>query len=251
MKRLFLATTALLLAAPASAGFFINYEGPNVQNTTAGFTVSGVETFESRTVGAAANFSTDFGTGNQIVATYTGGRIDNANQFGSSGGTGKHIVTFSDLDEIEITFTTTLPTGLTYFGYWLSALDNQNRITFYNGATELATITPGAIKDPITGIGACPNAYCGNQDPPFVGDNSGEPYAFLNVYFTGGDTYDRIRIYQVGGGGYESDNHTVGFFTQPGGVIPEPATWAMMISGFGLVGFAARRRRGAAAIVTA
>ena len=26
-------------------------------------------------------------------------------------------------------------------------------------------------------------------------------------------------------------------------VIPEPATWAMMIAGFGLVGFAARRRR--------
>lgn len=30
--------------------------------------------------------------------------------------------------------------------------------------------------------------------------------------------------------------------TTPGGVIPEPATWGMMILGFGLVGFAARRR---------
>lgn len=30
--------------------------------------------------------------------------------------------------------------------------------------------------------------------------------------------------------------------SQVGGVIPEPATWAMMIAGFGLVGFAARRR---------
>ncbi len=27
------------------------------------------------------------------------------------------------------------------------------------------------------------------------------------------------------------------------GMVPEPATWAMMIAGFGLVGFAARRRR--------
>ncbi len=27
------------------------------------------------------------------------------------------------------------------------------------------------------------------------------------------------------------------------GVVPEPATWAMMIAGFGMVGFAARRRR--------
>jgi hypothetical protein len=31
------------------------------------------------------------------------------------------------------------------------------------------------------------------------------------------------------------------------GVIPEPATWAMLITGFGLVGFAARRRRAALA----
>ena len=29
----------------------------------------------------------------------------------------------------------------------------------------------------------------------------------------------------------------------PGPAVPEPATWAMLITGFGLVGFAARRRR--------
>lgn len=33
---------------------------------------------------------------------------------------------------------------------------------------------------------------------------------------------------------------------QPG--VPEPATWAMLISGFGLVGFAMRRRRGVASV---
>jgi hypothetical protein len=32
------------------------------------------------------------------------------------------------------------------------------------------------------------------------------------------------------------------------GVIPEPATWAMLITGFGLVGSAMRRRRGIASV---
>ena len=243
MKSILAGAAALLLAAPASAGFFINYEGPGVQNTTALFTTFGVETFEGRPTGSPANFTTDFGTGGVISATYTGGRIDPANQFGSAGGTGNNVVTFSNLDPIEISFTTTLEGGLTYFGYWLSALDAGNRLEFYSGGaggTLLASITPGLVTGD---IGNCPTAYCGNPNPPFLGNNSDEPYAFLNVYFTGGDNYDFVRIFQVGGGGYESDNHTVGFFTRPGGVIPEPATWAMLITGFGLVGMAARRRR--------
>lgn len=36
-----------------------------------------------------------------------------------------------------------------------------------------------------------------------------------------------------------------------GGIVPEPATWAMLIAGFGIVGVAARRRRAAACAVAA
>jgi hypothetical protein len=241
MKYLIAAAAAALVAAPASAGFYINYEKPGVQETTAGFTVVGVERFEGQTVGSAADFTTDFGTGGKIVATYQGGRIDSANVYGSAGGVGNHIVTFQNLADIEVNFTTTLDSGLNYFGYWLSALDGQNRIDFFNGDTLLATITPSLVR---TDIGNCPGGnWCGNPNPPFLGQVGHEQFAFLNVYFTEGQTYDRIRFYQVGGGGYESDNHTVGFFTRPGGAIPEPATWALMIAGFGLVGAAARRRR--------
>lgn len=31
-------------------------------------------------------------------------------------------------------------------------------------------------------------------------------------------------------------------FSAPVGAVPEPATWAMMLAGFGMIGFAARRR---------
>ncbi len=38
-------------------------------------------------------------------------------------------------------------------------------------------------------------------------------------------------------------------FTFPGVAgVPEPATWAMLIAGFGMVGFAARRRKGLASV---
>ena len=240
MKLLLAAATGVLLAAPASAAWTINYEAPGVQNTTAVFTTSGVETFDDRATGAAANFTTDFGTGGTIEATYSGGRVDAANQYGSAGGVGNHVVVFSDLTPVNIDFTTTLDEGLTYFGYWLSALNAGNTLEFYSGATLLATVDTGSVKASIDAK-ANAAAYYGNPNAPYAGQNSGEPYAFLNIYFTGGDNYDRIVIKQLAGGGYESDNHTVGFYTAQGGV-PEPATWAMLITGFGLVGMAARRR---------
>ncbi len=241
MKLLIAAATAALVAAPASAGWFINYEAPGVQNTTAGFSTVGVETFSGQAVGSAANFTTDFGTGGDIVANYSGGRVDNANQYGSAGGVGEHIVTFSNLSPITIEFTTTLDEGLTYFGYWLSALNPGNTLEFYNGVTLLAALDAGSIKASIDAKSDAA-AYYGNPNPAFAGQNRGEPYAFLNVYFTGGDNFNKIIIKQTAGGGYESDNHTVGFYTEVGGV-PEPATWAMLIAGFGMTGLAARRRR--------
>ena len=38
-------------------------------------------------------------------------------------------------------------------------------------------------------------------------------------------------------------------FSGPAGAVPEPATWAMMLAGFGMIGFAARRRRSVKTIV--
>ena len=43
-------------------------------------------------------------------------------------------------------------------------------------------------------------------------------------------------------------SHIQFYGTTGGGVIPEPATWAMLIVGFGLVGSAMRRRQGLASV---
>jgi hypothetical protein len=56
-------------------------------------------------------------------------------------------------------------------------------------------------------------AYFGNPNPAFQGQNSGQPHAFINFYDTTG-TFDEVDFTQNMIGGYESDNHTVGFFTR-------------------------------------
>jgi hypothetical protein len=62
-----------------------------------------------------------------------------------------------------------------------------------------------------------------------------------NFYGFTGVSFDSIRITNQASDFWLIDN------VQIGGVIPEPATWAMLISGFGLIGTALRRRRIAAA----
>lgn len=156
-------------------------------------------------------------------------------------------MTFQNLKAIDVTFTTTLDSGLNYFGYWLSALDGQNRLAFYKGNTLIETITPASIRADLRN---CPtSAWCGNPTAPYRGQVRHEMFAFVNVFMPAGTTFDRIRFFQAGGGGYESDNHTVGFVDMP--TVPEPATWALLIAGFGLVGLAARRRRLPGATVSA
>jgi hypothetical protein len=236
------AAVAAIAVAPAYAGVTYNYEAPGKKTTTATFDYSGVETFDMQSLGNGQTFTTDFGTtGDPIVitGTYKGVDVYDADQYGGDDGS-NYAVTFSS-GGFLLELSTSDNSPLTYFGYWLSALDRGNQLEFLKDGSVVATITPA---DVIARTGACPaSPYCGMPDGPFAGQNKGEPYAFINVYFDGGDSFDAVRFFespQVGG--YESDNHTVGYFVTKGGV-PEPATWAMLITGFGLVGAAARRRR--------
>ncbi|WP_443969822.1 Npun_F0296 family exosortase-dependent surface protein [Sphingobium sp. CR28] len=221
--------------------FNVTIEAPTVQNSTAGFSFSGKETFNSRSTGNNQSFVTDFGTGGVITGTYTGVDILAANQYGGAGGSGNFAST-ATTSGFSLSLSTTNSEGINYFGFWLSALDSGNTLTFSKAGTTLFTFTPSDVLAMVSGL----PAYFGNPDSPFTGNNSAQPYAFLNFYNVDG-TFDKVTFSESPTvGGYESDNHTVGFFTEQGGTpipaVPEPATWAMMIAGFGLVGSALRRR---------
>ena len=216
--------------------FQLNYESAGVQHTTATFTTVGVETFDTRTSGAS--FTTDFGTNGAISATYSAVQINPADQYGGSSGTGKYPVAFSGTPySLHFTTDPTLfPHGVNYFGYWLSALDGGNHVAFYKNGTQVGSLTPADVLARIGGN----RTYFGNPNAIRHGQDGGEPFAFINFYDTTG-SFDEVRFTQTTqGGGYESDNHTVGYYTATGGT-PEPATWAMFLTGFGLVGTGLRR----------
>lgn len=245
LKALFTASV-MALAAPTVAGVTVTFENPGVYNSTAAFDWVGVETFNDRPTGENRSFSTDFNTALQpfqVSGQYSGVDIRNAGQFGGAENT-RYAETFTAAG-YTVSLSVNDPRGINYFGYWLSALDNGNQLEFMKDGQVVFTFSPAAVRN---AIGPCPDAanpYCGNPNDDPRTRVLHEQFAFVNIFFADGLTYDAIRFFEKPTvGGYESDNHTVGWFTQQSGnVVPEPATWAMLITGFGLVGHAARRRR--------
>ncbi len=243
---------AVIVSSPALAmvDFTISLESEvaGAQNSSSGFFSVGVEDFNSRTPGLNQSFNTDFG-GSIFRGRYTGVQVLPADQYGGAGGGGAYPVTFSEAG-YSLDLSSTQPGGVTYFGFWLPALDGGNQVTFFSGGQQLFTFS---AADAGAFIGGLPDSstYLCNPNGTFAGQNCGEPYAFLNFYARGNARFDRVVFAQVpAGGGYESDNHTVGRWSRisgtviaGAGVVPEPESWALLIAGFGMVGAAARRRR--------
>ncbi|MGQ5702152.1 PEPxxWA-CTERM sorting domain-containing protein [Sandaracinobacteroides sp. A072] len=85
----------------------------------------------------------------------------------------------------------------------------------------------------------------------FYSDRNLNADGITHIYsapYAGGDFGIPAGVYVgfediLGGGDKDYDDLRFVFTNVSGGAVPEPATWAMLIAGFGLVGFAARRRR--------
>jgi hypothetical protein len=209
--------TGLGSSLPASIVF--TREAPGVQQTSvAGATT---EMFDSLPVGALGNHVSPVGTYSNGAAIVAPDMFGGAGQtryisVGVQSGTSSYQVSFPDLR--------------TYFGFYWSAGDPQNNVDL---ATLKATFGVGDI------IAGLPAAYFGN---PNTGANPGEPYVYLN--FTSTDLasrFDRVVFRQVGGGGFETDNHSVFDRIIPPPGVPEPSS--LLLAGAGAIALIARRAR--------
>lgn len=249
-----LAASLFTISATASAGFVVTYEAAGVTDTTASFTpadpgapdgqaIVGVERFDAVPTGVHASHLSDFGgNGHGITGTYRNLNVIGANQYGGATGDDRYAVAgIGATTSYSIDFNK----DLTYFGYWLSALDAGNQVSFYSGDTWLYSFTPTNVL----ALVADKPEYFGNPIAPRVGQNDDEPYVFLNFFATDDTRFDRIVFAQtVSTAGYESDNHTVGIWEEQSGTevppspVPEPGT--LLLMGAALAAAGAVRRRG-------
>lgn len=101
--------------------------------------------------------------------------------------------------------------------------------------TGVAAVMGRAPNRPMIWGSYSPLASNGTIDWAYVYDN-GFGWQFGNL----GVLPDSIQ----NEGTADADMNLWAFVAGDGGAVPEPATWALMIAGFGLVGVAARRRGG-------
>ena len=231
---------ACLCIAPVGAlgdTFAVTYLAPGVQTPA---TTSNYETFDSGLTGG--NTTTFNGSG--ITGTYSGSyTVVPASQYGGAGGTGQYISTVTPNGPSS--YTLTLSQNVNYFGLWFSALDAGNQLAFYDGATLVYSFSPA---DYSTLVGACPNGsnpYCGNPNPGFLGDDSGELFAYLNFLDTTGTFNTIVFTEDPAIGQFESDNQAVAqnVTTIPGTPLATPEPSGLILLGTGALGMAGMLRR--------
>lgn len=127
----------------------------------------------------------------------------------------------------------------------ISADGNANVSVSVENTTSVAIITPGQNDDP-----NLPNLVFTYTGPDFR--NTGGPFASLDFNglsarsTLGGTRFDAFFTQTTKNNPLGEQNtaaYQVGTVRVPAaGAVPEPATWAMMLGGFGLLGAATRRR---------
>jgi hypothetical protein len=164
--------------------------------------------------------------------------------------------------------TTASATTYTYVGSWTLG-DGPVWTTnppVYSGVETAALLFGGTASDyVISTVDANPadvnfKTWLDGWGDPFTYASSGNPAPDTYSLDTGGSGYDSNPGYQSAYSAYVADHFNPAFNSQDPSLVnyafsisgtPEPATWAMMLVGFGGIGAAMRSARRKQAIVAA
>jgi PEP-CTERM motif len=184
---------------------------------------------------------TSYGTNSPIVISYTGVQYPNS--------TGTLTLTLTGTSGNDYNFTYSLlntstdpSTNISGFGFNVTGGTLDLSTTFATGTytgISSGSISGGSFVDFCATAG--PNCAGGANGGPTPGGTATGTLALEFTSLPSSITFTNpiIRMQNTGPNGNGSDIGT------PGGTppVPEPATWAMMLVGFGATGFAMRRSR--------
>jgi outer membrane autotransporter protein len=161
--------------------------------------------------------------GNNALGSYDHLLVSAADNAGGAGGKGTYMSVNNSMNKASDPTTLTLATPLRYFGFWWSAGDAKDVLSFYSGSTLVETFSTSDIVSFINAQGK-KSGYNGN---PNNGTNNGKPFAFLNFYADPSDpglTFNRI-VFSNAGSGFQQDNHTIATtYTDISGMDIDPTT---------------------------
>jgi len=135
--------------------------------------------------------SSDMQYGGAADASYPNGASPFPVESNGGGSEGKNVAS-----------TITFNTPINYVGMWWSAGDPHNYLSFYNGSTLLGSFDTAWLASEVS------SAYYGNPNPSNLNQDSGEPFAFINFFDTGGLGITSMVLSNPGSSGFESDNWT-------------------------------------------
>lgn len=213
-------TTALALglSSISQAAVITSFEASGIVSNQVGLSTITFEGLGSHDGTNACAYTSC--TGNFEVRENTDGHVHgSAPPFTATPIDGHWLTVPNDLSSGSATFT--LGSSYDYFGLFWGSIDTYNSITFFDGATQLASFSGSHFIPDLEADG---------------GQTDWNSNRFINFSFTDGDTFDSFKL-TSNGLAFETDNHAYGNVS-----VPEPSVIALMGLGLAGIGFARRRR---------